>query len=70
MTYPPHIFADNPINRDETERRAEDGILQQVEYPASRFLPLRNLNGETTQRTIILAPPPRRQSHLSATPQP
>ena len=42
MTYPPHIFADNPINRGETERRDEEWILQQAADPASRFLPFRN----------------------------
>ena len=44
MTYPPHIFADNPINRGETERRDEDWILRQAEDPASRFLPFRTLS--------------------------
>ncbi len=51
MTYPPHIFADNPINRGETERRDEDWILQQAEDPASRFLPFRNLNVLLTDQT-------------------
>ena len=51
MTYPPHIFADNPINRGEAERRDEDWILQQAADPASRFLPFRNLNVLLTDQT-------------------
>ena len=51
MTYPPHIFADNPINRGEAERRDEDWILRQAEDPASRFLPFRNLNVLLTDQT-------------------
>ena len=42
--YPPHIFADNPINRGEVERRDEDWIIQQSQAPNSKFLPFRNLN--------------------------
>ena len=51
MTYPPHIFADNPINRGEAERRDEDWILQQAEDPASKFLPFRSLNVLLTDQT-------------------
>ncbi|MYC32001.1 MAG: NAD(+) diphosphatase [Chloroflexi bacterium] len=44
MTYPPHIFADNPFNRGEVERRDEDWIIQQSQEPRSKFLPFSNLN--------------------------
>ena len=44
MTYPPHIFADNPINRGEAERRDEDWIEGQAARDGSRFLPFYNLN--------------------------
>ena len=42
--YPAHIFADNPIDRGEVERRDEDWIVQQSQEPRSKFLPFRNLN--------------------------
>ena len=38
---PPHIFAANPLDRGEVERRDEDWISQQAQDPASRFLPMR-----------------------------
>ena len=47
----PHIFADNPFNRGEVERRDEDWIVQQSVNPASKFLPFRNLNVLLTDDT-------------------
>ena len=36
----PHIFAGNPLDRGETERRDEEWIVRQAQHPRSRFLPL------------------------------
>ena len=36
----PHIFAGNPLDRGETERRDEEWIVRQAQDPQSRFLPL------------------------------
>ena len=40
----PHIFADNPLNRGEVERRDEEWINVQAADARSKFLPFRNLN--------------------------
>lgn len=40
----PHIFAGNPLNRGEVERRAEEWIAHAAADPASKFLPFHNLN--------------------------
>ena len=40
----PHIFADNPLNRGEVERRDEEWINVQASDARSKFLPFRNLN--------------------------
>ena len=37
----PHIFAANPLDRCEVERRDEDWISRRIKEPSSRFLPLR-----------------------------
>ena len=50
--YPPHIFADNPFNRGEVERRDEDWIAQQSQAPGSKFLPFRNLNVLLTDGSV------------------
>lgn len=47
----PHIFADNPFDRGEVERRDEDWIAEQSVHPASKFLPFRNLNVLLTDDT-------------------
>ncbi len=44
----PHIFADNPLDRGEVERRDEGWIAEQWVNPASRFLPFRNLKALLT----------------------
>ena len=36
----PHIFADNPLDRGERERRDEEWIRDRASDPASRFLPM------------------------------
>ncbi len=38
---PPHIFAGNPLDRGEVERRDEDWISHKAGDPSSRFLPMR-----------------------------
>lgn len=38
---PPHIFAGNPLDRGEVERRDEDWIHHKAKDPSSRFLPMR-----------------------------
>lgn len=40
----PHIFAGNPLDRGERERRDEGWIRERTEDPQSRFLPFCNLN--------------------------
>ena len=42
--YPPHIFAANPLDRGEAERRDEDWIEAQAKDAQSQFLPFSNLN--------------------------
>ena len=37
----PHIFAGNPLDRGEVERRDEDWINEKAKDPTSRFLPMR-----------------------------
>jgi len=39
-----HIFANNPLDRGERERRDEEWIAQAARNPHSRFLPFRDLN--------------------------
>lgn len=39
-----HVFARNPLNRGEKERRDESAINSMMADPQSRFLPLRELN--------------------------
>ena len=41
MNKQPHIFAGNPLDRGEVERRDEDWISDKAKDPASRFLPMR-----------------------------
>ncbi len=41
MDFYQHVFAGNPLDRGEVERRDEDWIATQVREPASRFLPMR-----------------------------
>ena len=40
----PHIFADNPLDRGEVERRDEEWVNRQATDAGSKFLPFRNLN--------------------------
>ncbi len=40
----PHIFANNPLDRGERERRDEDWIQSQAQDSRSKFLPFRDLN--------------------------
>ncbi|MCY3638435.1 MAG: hypothetical protein OXG80_04970, partial [Chloroflexi bacterium] len=42
--YPPHVFAGNPLDRGEVERRDENWIAAQAQLPQSQFLPFSNLN--------------------------
>ena len=42
--YYPHIFAGNPLDRGERERRDEDWIVEKANDPQSKFLPMRDLN--------------------------
>ena len=37
----PHIFAGNPLDRGEVERRDENWINEKAKDPTSRFLPMR-----------------------------
>ncbi len=41
MDYTQHIFAGNPLDRGEVERRDENWIAEKITDPASRFLPMR-----------------------------
>ena len=47
----PHIFANNPLDRGERERRDEDWISRMASDASSRFLPFRNLNVLLTNGT-------------------
>ena len=40
----PHIFANNPLNRGEVERRDEDWVAREATDARSKYLPFRNLN--------------------------
>ena len=40
----PHIFAGNPLDRGEAERRDENWIVDRARQADSRFLPMHNLN--------------------------
>ncbi len=42
--YQPHIFAANPLDRAETQRRDEGWISDQARNPYSKFLPFKDLN--------------------------
>ena len=42
--YPPHVFAANPLDRGEVERRDEGWIDAQARDPQSLYLPFSNLN--------------------------
>ena len=42
--YQPHVFAANPLDRAETQRRDEQWISDQAKDPQSRFLPFNELN--------------------------
>ena len=42
--YPPHVFAANPLDRAEQERRDEEWIAKAIERPGSKFLPMFGLN--------------------------
>lgn len=44
MTDDYHVFAGNPLDRGERERRDEDWISERTRDKSSRFLPLRDLN--------------------------
>ncbi|MCH8870607.1 MAG: NADH pyrophosphatase, partial [Chloroflexi bacterium] len=39
-----HIFAGNPLDRGEAQRRDEQWISDRAADPSSRFLPMHNLN--------------------------
>ena len=43
MIYP-HVFAGNPLNRGEVERRDEDWINEKAKESTTKFLAMRNLN--------------------------
>ena len=56
----PHVFAGNPLDRGERERRDEDWIAAQAEDPQSLFLPFSNLNvllGAEPEPTLGWLPP-------------
>ncbi|MCY4578155.1 MAG: hypothetical protein OXD31_03815, partial [Chloroflexi bacterium] len=40
----PHVFAGNPLDRGEAERRDEEWIAAQTQDPQSQYLPFSNLN--------------------------
>ena len=40
----PHIFASNPLDRGERERRDEGWISDRAKDSSSKFLPMRDLN--------------------------
>jgi NAD+ diphosphatase len=40
----PHIFANNPLNRGEVERRDEEWVAREATDARSKYLPFRNLN--------------------------
>jgi len=44
MDFYQHVFAGNPLDRGEVERRDENWIADQARDPASRFLPMRGPN--------------------------
>ena len=52
MAYP-HIFAGNPLDRGETERRDEEWISSKARDKGSRFLPLRDLNVLITEESQV-----------------
>ena len=39
-----HVFAGNPLDRGDRERRDEEWIRSRARDPASRFLPMLDLN--------------------------
>lgn len=57
--YQPHVFAANPLDRAETQRRDEQWISDQAKDPQSRFLPFNDLNvliaGEAMPRLAWLS---------------
>ena len=40
----PHVFAGNPLNRGESERRDEEAISNRAKDSTSKFLPMKDLN--------------------------
>ncbi|MCH7625975.1 MAG: hypothetical protein IIC83_08645, partial [Chloroflexi bacterium] len=52
MAYP-HIFAGNPLDRGETERRDEEWISSKARDKGSRFLPMRDLNVLITEESQV-----------------
>ena len=56
----PHVFAGNPLDRGERERRDEDWIEARAQDPQSRFLPFNSLNvllgGDAEARLGWLSP--------------
>ena len=40
----PHIFAGNPLDRSDVQRRDQQWLDEQAQHPSSRFLPLWQLN--------------------------
>ena len=44
MTYPPHVFADNPLDRGDQQRRDEVWLRESAEDPVSRFLVMPELD--------------------------
>ena len=44
MTNNYHVFAGNPLDRGEAERRDEGWIIDRTRDKSSKFLPLRDLN--------------------------
>ena len=44
MPYPPHVFADNPLDRGDQQRRDEVWLRESAEDPVSRFLVMPELD--------------------------
>ncbi|MCY4109157.1 MAG: NAD(+) diphosphatase [Chloroflexi bacterium] len=49
----PHVFAGNPLDRGDQQRRDEEWLQAQSQSPNSRFLPLRNLDILLDRRSDI-----------------
>ena len=44
MHYPPHVFADNPLDRGDQQRRNEVWLKESAQDPESRFLVMPELD--------------------------